>query len=199
MKIHIDTEDALVSSIGGQFRAPLIFKEDVIIDINVQRQEKEHWCWAALAASLAEYYGTSHWSQQQIAQQVAEQDAQQPPLRNTVTYENTNVSTTLDKALRVCACMSHWSPGKPSFARIQYEVNLGRPLCMRIQWHAGDAHYAMLHGYSAATQQLLIKDTLHGPARIAYADFPRAYRECGGVWTETYWTDKFPEEQPGYE
>ncbi|VAW70647.1 hypothetical protein MNBD_GAMMA09-3627 [hydrothermal vent metagenome] len=194
MKIHIDPEESVVSSIGDCYCAPEISREDVFIDLVVQQQQKAHWCWAALASSLADYYQTGDWTQEQIALEIADRDSLLDKKMITITRGNTNVNTTLDKALRVSRCLSHWSPGKPSFERIQFEINLGRPLCMRIEWHAGDAHYAMLNGYDAKNRYVLVKDPLHGDSRQAYKEFPRNYNNCGGVWTETYWTDKLSEE-----
>ena len=182
MKIYIDGDNATSFTSGEMFQPPRVVDGGACIDIPVERQAKSKWCWAALAAALHHYYHGKALTQCAIASHALDRNCCDGEA------EGCDQKHSLKRILQRAACYSHWSPGKPLFERLVYELNLGKPVCARIEWRTGDAHFVLLRGYNAHHKTLLIEDSLHGPATVPYDDFPHAYRQAGGIWSETYWT-----------
>ena len=187
MKIIIEGENANFSCLqpGGCLSKPK--GAHLLPGLQLQRQLLGRWCWAAIAADLANFYHKRLISQTEVASMVLGFDCNGFN-HDTDLTERCNVNYKLDEALSAVQCYSHWSPGKPSFERLQFELSLGQPVCCRINWFKGDAHYVVIYGYNNQTRELYIADPLHNTCQIAYAAFPKKYNETGGVWTETYWT-----------
>ena len=158
----------------------------VTIDLEVPRQQLERWCWAAIACGIGKYYEKGSWTQAQIASKVLGIDCERFEQDETIKQEADTV-TRLDKALKVAGCYSHWSPGKPQFDRVKFEINQGRPLAARIEWFTGSAHYAVIHGYDESSASVLVADPMHGSSEHPLEHFPARYL-LGGAWTETFWT-----------
>jgi hypothetical protein len=158
----------------------------VRLDVPVEDQLLENWCWAAISSALGRYYGTSDESQATIATQVLKRNCVGFALDDEI-RRNADTTSRLDTAMRFAGCYSHWSPGKPLFDRVRFEINLGRPFGARIGWHAGAAHYVLIHGYRDDGERLLVADPLHGSGEYPLGEFPARYRQ-GGAWTETFWT-----------
>ena len=171
MKLIIDSDRAPLSTVGPAFHPPRRQGRWHRLDVPGITQGRPNWCWAAIAAALGRYYGSSDLTQARIASQVT--DAIDREAR-------------LDSALRLTGCFGHWSPGKPLLDRIRFEVNAGRPLAARIAWNQGGGHYVLVTGYDE-TGALQIDDPATGRAVHAYVKFPDSYR-TGGGWTETFWT-----------
>jgi hypothetical protein len=173
MKLRIENSEAREAQFGAPFRPPCRAAGRVWIDLTVDKQRESHWCWAAITAALAGYYHDLPLDQAAIAGGV-------------------NVDRALDEVLAQHGCFGHWSLGKPTFERVAFEIDSGRPLCARIQWYSGGAHYVVVKGYGAAARTLLVEDSLTGPAEQAWSQFPHGYAQRGGVWTETFWTEQSP-------
>ncbi|MEM9556465.1 MAG: papain-like cysteine protease family protein [Acidobacteriota bacterium] len=152
------------------------------LDLVVERQQRSQWCWAAIGASLARFYRTGSWSQREIASEVFGVGSCEPK-----SADSWDRCATLDDVLRRVGCFSHWSPGRPTFERVQSEIAAGRPLCLGLAWSDGGNHYVVVRGAFAARRELSVDDPLHGPSIQHYDSFPMGYRG-GGVWRETYWT-----------
>ncbi|WP_162996444.1 papain-like cysteine protease family protein [Mucilaginibacter celer] len=174
------------SSLGNAKKLSPSAGEYILPNSTLANQQLERWCWAAIAQGLTAYYHQNTIQQYEIASQVLGFDCS-AYTDSTDVSERCNINYNLDKALEAVNCYSHWSPGKPFFERVQFEISMGRPVCLRINWFKGDAHYVMINGFNAANATLHIQDSLHGPSQIVYKHFPSKYR-AGGVWAETYWT-----------
>jgi hypothetical protein len=159
---------------------------DVILDLVIERQRQANWCWAAIASSLARYYGAETVDQRQVAARILGVD--RSGFEAPAFDERCNVYATLRDALRAVGCYSHWSPSRPSFERICSEIEGGRPLCICIEWRTSGLHYIVVTGYHERSAELRIDDPLHGLSIHRYADFPARYRAAGAVWRNTIWT-----------
>lgn len=186
MRLVIDSEFAPSSSVGGGFRAPVERNGVVQLDVQLERQLLDNWCWAAIGSALGRYYGMVNDSQAGIASRVLETDCSAHAHSEAI-RRKADIISRLDRALRVVGCYSHWTAGKPLFDRVRFEVNCGRPFGARIGWHAGAAHYILIHGYREEGERVLVADPLHGPGEYSLDKFPACYRD-GGAWTETFWT-----------
>lgn len=187
MQLRIEPSNTGQASGSGTYRRRKPSVNAWVLDLLMQRQSLPKWCWAAIAASLARYYQSGPYDQHELASALLGIDCThyQEPLPVAAQCDN---EALLHEALTLVGCYSHWSPGRPSFEHIQTELESGRPVCVRIEWHAGGSHYIALIGYYADTGEVYVEDPLHGPSIHPFHAFPDSYRISGGVWRETYWT-----------
>lgn len=190
MKIFIDHCDAKTSNFGAFYQSPIIDHTGCRLPIAVGQQLKTRWCWAAIASALATYYQTMCIDQVQIVDCLLSDFNAGNDLYSNEELLERNLNFKLDVALKYVNCFSHWTPGKPVFERIQFEINQGRPLGVRLEWFKGGAHYILVNGYNDQEGSIMIEDPLHGPGVHGFDGFPNNYRESGAVWTETFWTNK---------
>ncbi len=147
----------------------------------VERQRAERWCWAAVAAGVAAYYG-AECSQEDVARALGRGGG---PSDDNPSGGEASGGARLDEALSAVGCFSHWSPGRPAWDRLVAELVEGRPVGVQIRWRGGGSHFVLLCG--AWDGLVHVADPATGAAALRFPDFPRAYRD-GGVWDGTFWT-----------
>jgi hypothetical protein len=189
MKIIIDNERSKLSGLLEGDKVQLRYTDYIIPDTTLAAQQLERWCWAAIGAGLANFYHNKIIQQHEVAAMVLGIDCTNFLIDEQL-RQHCNVNFKLDKALAAVHCFSHWSFGKPTFERLQYELSCGHPVCCRIAWFKGDAHYVMINGFNVSNRTLYIQDPLTGGHKVNYEHFPDDYNGKSGVWTETYWTTK---------
>ena len=190
MKIFIDPSDAKTSNFGTFYQPPIIDNTGCRLPVAVGQQLRSRWCWAAIASALATYYQTMFITQVQIVDCLLSDFDGGNDLYSNEDLLERNVNFKLDVALKFVNCFSHWTIGKPAFERIQFEINQGRPLGVRLEWFKGGAHYILVNGYNDQDGSIMIEDPLHGPHVQDFNLFPGNYRESGAVWTESFFTNK---------
>jgi hypothetical protein len=185
MKIRIESESAKKLSLNNQLQQ-IDAKDAVILDFSLERQILSCWCWAAIAASLGRFYKNCFLTQQQIVSKLLNIPLDELSMVDHI--HSGNQQLTLDKSLKFARCYSHWNLGQPSYERILLELTMGHPVCVRIEWLTGGAHYLVIKGANPKRELLYLDDSLSGSSIISYQDFPKHYKKIGGVWTETFWT-----------
>ncbi len=186
LKLFIDSKEARISSVGDFYQSPTVDGTFIHLPLNVESQQMSRWCWAALACAVARYFNTASLTQGQLVQSLLDSDG-----TYTQKSEELNQNFKLDHALKQVHCFSHWSPGKPGFERIQFEINQGRPIGIRLEWYRSkEAHYVLIKGYDIREGTVAIEDSENGPSIQNYKNFPEDYGTRGAVWTETFWTNK---------
>lgn len=189
MKLIIEHKKSLSACIGSKGSPTIIEGPVTRLNYVSEQQLLSKWCWAAIAVSMSHYYYKEKWRQEEVATTLLKFDCQLFRDSHEVA-EACNKDLLLNDALQLTQTYSHWSPGRPAFERIKHEIHCGRPLCPRIEWRNGGAHYVVVKGYNENEQSLLIADSLHGTSEIPYRDFPSKYNnENGAAWTETFWTN----------
>ena len=183
MKLRVEEDTTRKISFEPCQQGPHL-PESVVLAFNVEPQLKENWCWAAISSSIGRYYQTGHWQQQQLAYDVLK--AKHGP----TAAPGDNHPCTLDHGLSHVGCLGNWSQGKPSFEQLQYAINDERPVCLRLAWFSGGAHYLVIKGYNPRTLELYIDDPRYGTSISRYGDFPFGYKKVGGLWSETFWTGR---------
>ncbi|KAA5831778.1 papain-like cysteine protease family protein [Saccharopolyspora hirsuta] len=148
-----------------------------VLALVVERQERADWCWAAVACSVARFWGCHDWSQERVA--AATPRPGQP--------SSGSDFARLDDALSAVGCFDHWSPGHPGFARLATEIAVGRPVGVQVQ-AADFAHFVLVIGYHRGRRELQIADPAHGPSVQPCDRFPICYPPVPGFWQGTYWT-----------
>jgi hypothetical protein len=161
------------------------------IAFSIQSQGLPNWCWAAVSASVAAYFGSaSAWTQCKIASSCLGATCCSNPVPDP-TCDDTYY---LDKALQVVGHLARGpgpivASGPAQMPQIQTEINSSRPLCAYIDWGNGtDGHFVVLSGYDPASSEVRIDDP-DGATQtwMAYSAACTSY-PGGGTWGFTYWT-----------
>ncbi|QIO98822.1 papain-like cysteine protease family protein [Bradyrhizobium symbiodeficiens] len=171
------------------------------LNFNLQYQEKTNWCWAALAVSVAKSYDASaKYTQCEVANGELNrtdccEDCQGDPC---------NVFGYLMSSLYRVQHFEVWHVRRPRKSRrlasqvrhkieaeIITEINRGRPLCARIAWVGGGAHFVAIYGYAAEAEldAVAVADPWWGLSDMDWIDFPVRYR-MGASYTDSYHTSK---------
>ena len=147
-----------------------------------QPQQQTEWCWAAVGVSINLYYHpTSGQTQCAVVNSALGQTTccidGSTPACNQPWY--------VDVALQIFGNFGSWIAGKVPLAKVKNEVSNCRPVCLRIAWNGGGAHFVTLYGFS--TGYLNVGDPFYGNSVVTYSAFPGTY-QVGGTWTDTYTT-----------
>jgi hypothetical protein len=159
----------------------------------MQQQNQTNWCWAAVSASVSNFFGGpaspsgGPWQQCDVANCALGQT-------NCCQAQNAggaacNKDWYLEQGL---ACVSHLaSPpvsGPSPYSFVQQEITSNHPVGVRIGWYGGGGHFVALSGYddSTGTQFVDVEDPWYGPSTYDYNSFSTAYQSGAGGWTDTY-------------
>jgi peptidase C39-like protein len=163
-----------------------------ILAFVMQQEEQDNWCWAAVAASVGDYYAAQEtWEQCEVANLEL--------LRDDCCGDGAagpcNVYGYLASALNRVHCLQNWQIAvRVAFAVVVGEINAGRPVCVRVAWRGGGAHFVVITGYDDPdpnVARVLIQDPYFQHQDIAWSDFLNVYRPVNtqpGDWTDTYLT-----------
>ncbi|RON11494.1 hypothetical protein BK659_01425 [Pseudomonas brassicacearum] len=151
------------------------------LNFTMQRQTQTNWCWAAVSASVGNYYGTGSWTQCVVANDELDRNSccNQPGPCNVYGY--------LDSALRTTRSFASMSQGSIQMNAIENQINMGRPIGIRVAWYGGGAHFLTFYGTNG--NYVLVADSIYGYSTRALNTFPGSYNG-GGNWTTTYFTRK---------
>jgi hypothetical protein len=154
----------------------------------IQKQTEDKWCWAAVSASIDNYFVPSVNMQQcGVAHRVL------PALDCCVNPDVCNTGASLELALSKVGRFKKMFLGPAKFADVCAQLNLNLPVGARIAWNQGGAHFVVITGFATSTsgqQVLSIADPLFPNSTIYYNDFVSAYQaktNGGGKWTHTYY------------
>lgn len=154
---------------------------------SMQTQSETEWCWAAVSTSVAVFFGSTSWTQCKVAA------AELNPLDCCGADASTgcNIPWYLDAPLSCVAHFHRMDASNAPFPNVQTEINGDRPLCCRIAWAGGGAHFVALGGWSTAadgSEYVDIYDPYYGFTQETYTDFDSSYRAAGDAWTHSYFT-----------
>jgi hypothetical protein len=153
----------------------------------VQDQEQTNWCWAAISASIAEFFGSSFWTQCKIASEELGVDCSRASNKNTC-----NRQWSLDAPLRLVGHLDQMVERSCNLAEVIEEINAGRPLCCRIAYRrSGGGHFVAIGGWSNTSDgksYLQVHDPYLGFVIQLYDKFASGYRAPGDHWSHSYFT-----------
>lgn len=171
------------------------------LSFDLQYQQKTNWCWAALAVSVARSYdSTARYTQCEIANG----ELSRPDCCTDCEEDPCNVFGYLMSSLNRVRHFETWHVRRPQKSRrlatqvrrkieaeIRREIDQGRPLCARIAWVGGGAHFVAIYGYAADAEfdAVAVADPWWGLSDIDWVDFPVRYR-IGAAYTDSYHTSK---------
>jgi hypothetical protein len=149
----------------------------------MELQEQDEWCWAAVSLSVERYFSpTSPLTQCMIAGQLLGARCCDDP-------EACNQPAKLQDALKLVRRLTGDPTAGPlSFTDIQKDLDGGRPVCLRIGWDGGGGHFVILVGYGlsrSGARLVEVEDPLYGSSIVIYEEFISRYLSSG-QWTATY-------------
>jgi hypothetical protein len=160
---------------------------------NLQLQCETNWCWAAVAASVINYYDPqTAWTQCTIANgQLERQDCCGDGADGPC-----NVYGYLASSLYRVGCLALWAVGKAAtLEQVCSEIDGERPVGVRIEWLGGGAHFVAITGYLEPGGDIgslvTVQDPKVGTRIVAFANLLSDYSDHPkqtGVWTDTYYT-----------
>jgi hypothetical protein len=164
-----------------------------ILPAFMQTQQQSCWCWSAVATSVGLLFKTGSWTQcTTVNGCLTRSDCCTSP-----TSGACNVYGYLDQSLTYTGSFN--GPllyGTYSVANAEAQLNSGNPVCVRVAWNGGGAHFLSIAGYSypeddPSSVTIYLQDSFYGASSMAFADFAANYH-AGGTWTHTYLTRPNP-------
>ncbi len=174
------------------------------LNFQMQTQQEDNWCWAAVAVSVSHYYDlTSSWTQCSLANRALPPiSLVNPPLPRCDCCTNGKSRDCdryfrLDTPLLITGNLNSMVVGPVPFNGVVGEISNDRPLACRMFWRGRGAHFVVLYGCAGApygpeaSNWVRIQDPKFGFFRYRYGRFARNYLG-GGVWEHSYYTQPQP-------
>jgi hypothetical protein len=187
-RIHVPSKAAYEAGGGTGGTVENTFREFM------QEQLESNWCWSACATSVGLFFGTGKWTQCDTATGVIEgTDCYQgQPLNCCDTPDACNCYGYLDDSLTYTKSFNTMMSGTYSSDDIEAQINLGNPVCVRVAWFLGGAHFLAITGFSYPsadpnTFTIYLQDSIYGSSSLLLSEFANDY-QSGGTWTHTYLT-----------
>ena len=155
------------------------------VPLTVQAQLQSQWCWAACSTSVSHFYDSgSTWRQCDVANaQLGRSDC-----CGVGGSSACDVYGFLDDALRRVGHFNRVAAAAADFGAGRKEVDAGRPLCLRVAWSGGGAHFLALIGYLAEdVGYVTVDDPIYGKSDVA-CDILKTSYQGSGSWTHSYYT-----------
>ncbi len=164
-----------------------------ILDFNMQHQDNDNWCWAALTASVTSYFQqvspNAVVSQCKIVQSCLA--AQIPICAADCQNEACNQTFYLEQSLGAVNHLDGYAFSLyPTYDSIT-SVILNRRMPIGVRLARGPyAHFVLIVGFDDDndSQDLFVADPLYGPGQYSYRiSYALLCRQADGtVWTHTY-------------
>ncbi len=151
----------------------------------MEHQEESNWCWAAVTVSVEHYFKPgSPRRQADLA-------------KHEIPQGDDNLPWVLDKPLHAIGALRTDSlQRRLTFAELQSELLARRPVCARIEWEGGGAHFVVISGFAVSpdgVKLVYVSDPLLeesdvvvcGFDDLAEGDYSDGYGG-DGRWVETY-------------
>jgi hypothetical protein len=150
----------------------------------MEQQKEADWCWNAVAVSVEHYFDPqSTLTQEHFAKQVL----------GKVIDEAFSLALALEDVNRYNGALG----GAIRFADIQRQIDANLPVCVRIAWSEGGAHFVVISGYAispAGDAQVYVSDPILRNGSVItwdYQSFVEAYsptyaKGAAGAWADTY-------------
>jgi Papain-like cysteine protease AvrRpt2 len=157
------------------------------LNLAMQHQLQDNWCWAAVSTSIAGFFGVTTWTQCSVVSK----EVDDASCCSNGSSSACNVPWRLDKALRRVNALKKKSGGMPDDLKgVRREIDAGRPVCVRIGWSGGGGHFIAIEGYRADDASVAVEDPWHGSSDVPLAHFRTGRYQGTGAWTHTYYTKK---------
>ena len=148
----------------------------------MQTQQQTNWCWAAVAASVSAFFDpNTNWRQCSIVNA----EFNRNDCCTNGSSANCNKPWYIDLGLQRTGNFRSKSTGAGTMTDVSQDVNISRPLCVRIGWSGGGGHAVAIDGYHRGLDMVAIDDPWYGASDVSLATFQTAYQGSGS-WTHSY-------------
>ncbi|WBP84904.1 papain-like cysteine protease family protein [Kitasatospora cathayae] len=150
------------------------------LDITMQKQVQDEWCWDASGLTVATYWGYNQYNQYdfcRLAQQGRWLDCNDRP-------------ATLDDMANGLSAMGFRNSGydlnrNASFSEVTNEIANGRPFAVRIGWTSGGGHMNVIYGYDSTSNMIAVGDPWPSTQTYTWWNF-NTYASNGSFqWTHS--------------
>jgi hypothetical protein len=160
---------------------------EIILPFDVEHQEMDNWCWAAVTASVTAYLVPQHrgrWTQCAVATAELSRQCCSDPRPNSCDRTNT-----LDGPLsRVGHLRQPVISGYIRPQAIATELDADLPVPIRIQWPSRGGHFLAIRGIrkDGAVTSLHLTDPIYGRTTIDGNLLIQGGYQNSGSWSHTY-------------
>ena len=149
----------------------------------MQHQEQTNWCWAATAASVSVFFDPNTiWATQCS---IVNAEFGRTDCCTNGSSANCNKPWYIDLGLQRTGNFRSKSTGAGTMTDVSQDVDIGRPLLVRIGWSGGGGHAVAIDGYNQALDMVAVDDPWYGASDVSLPVFQTAY-QGSGAWTHTY-------------
>ncbi|QRX89978.1 papain-like cysteine protease family protein [Streptomyces noursei] len=123
------------------------------LDISMQKQVKDQWCWDATGLTIANFWGYTRYNQYDFCRLAAQNNR----------LDCNNRPATLGDMANGLRNMGFPSSGSDlyrnaSFGETRTEIANGRPFAVRIGWNSGGGHMNVIYGYDSTSNMIAVGD-----------------------------------------
>jgi hypothetical protein len=158
----------------------------------IERQQRSNWCWAAVTASLAAFFGTiPRRSQCEIAQAALMPTLPQVNCCGADAGGACNIPWHLDGPLGAIGLLRERLDEVLPYDAVRDEIARELPPACRVAWQGGGAHFMVIAGWSVdqagGTRYVQLHDPGNGAETdVVYDDLVVGYIQPGDRWTHSY-------------
>lgn len=170
IKENIDRLPDCSSSNGGR----------VTLNVSMQKQVQDQWCWDASGLTIAKYWGYNQYSQDDFCRLAAQNGG----------LSCDNQPATLDDMANAWAGMgfSHTGNGlsrNASFSETGNEISGGRPFAARIGWTSGGGHMNVIYGYDRSSNTIAVGDPWPSTQTYTWWNYNDYVNNSSFQWTHS--------------
>jgi hypothetical protein len=170
IKENTDRLPVCSSSAGGR----------VTLNISMQKQVQDQWCWDASGLTIAKYWGYNQYSQNDFCRLAAQ--------NSYLSCENQ--PATLDDMANAWSGMGFSNTGNDlsrnaSFSETRNEIGGGRPFAARIGWTSGGGHMNVIYGYDPSSNTIAVGDPWQSTKTYTWWNYDEYVNNSSFQWTHS--------------
>ncbi|MFB7665189.1 papain-like cysteine protease family protein [Kitasatospora sp. NPDC056138] len=149
------------------------------LDISMQQQQRDNWCWAASGNTIATYFGYDY-SQNQFCNAAFGRATDSSCPNSQAALDD--VQSALS---RVGINPGRYVNSYLRYSTVQSEIDANRPIETRIQWSSGGGHMHVLYGYDTSSNWVYWGDPWPSNYRYNWADYTYYVDNGSFSWTHS--------------
>ncbi|MGW1195281.1 papain-like cysteine protease family protein [Streptomyces sp. NPDC002536] len=152
-----------------------------VLNIGMQKQVRDQWCWDASGLTIANYWGYTKYNQYDFCRLAAQGNGG---------LDCNNRPATLGDMANGLANMGFRNSGRDlyrnaSFSETQNEIANGRPFAVRIGWTSGGGHMNVIYGYDGNSNMIAVGDPWPSTQTYTWWDYSTYSGNNSFRWTHT--------------
>ncbi|GGR07899.1 papain-like cysteine protease family protein [Streptomyces netropsis] len=152
-----------------------------LLNIGMQKQVRDQWCWDASGLTIANYWGYTNYNQYDFCRLAAQGNSG---------LDCNNQPATLGDMANGLRNMGFRNSGtdlyrNASFGETQTEVANGRPFAVRIGWTSGGGHMNVIYGYDSTSNMVAVGDPWPSTQTYTWWNYSTYAGNNSFRWTHT--------------